>query len=150
MATDPKLACQNFINALERIPKVIESHEKEMAKVAANKDVYINIVGGSWKKEDELRTLKGEAAELDRRIALTLAPPEEGKEDIGQEAQHDAIQQSKSVNVISESRSYKNSFSKNTDNIPLPTSPKNNSQQNVSDNNDITSKVIISKPKWKI
>ena len=150
LASNPKLACQNFINALERIPKVIESHEKEMAKVAANKDVYINIVGGSWKKEDELRTLKGEAAELDRRIALTLAPPEEEKEDIGQEAQHDAIQQSKSVNVISESRSYKNSFSKNTDNIPLPTSPKNNSQQNVSDNNDITSKVIISKPKWKM
>ena len=43
LATDPKLACQDFINALERIPKVIESHEKEMAKVAANKDVYINM-----------------------------------------------------------------------------------------------------------
>ena len=40
LATDPKLACQNFINALERIPKVIESHEKEMAKVVANKEVY--------------------------------------------------------------------------------------------------------------
>ena len=81
LATDPKLACQNFINALERIPKVIESHEKEMAKVAANKDVYTNIAGGSWKKEDELRALKGEAAELDRKIALTLAPPEEEKEE---------------------------------------------------------------------
>ena len=150
LASDPKLACQNFINALERIPKVIESHEKEMEKVAANKDVYTNIAGSSWKKEEELRTLKGEAAKLDRRIALTLAPPEEEKEDIGQEAQHGAIQQSKSVDDISEPRSYKNSFSKNTDNIPLPTSPKNNSQQNVSDNNDITSKVIISKPKWKM
>ena len=121
-----------------------------MAKVVSNKDVYTNIANGSWKKEDELRALKGEAAELDRKIALTLAPPEEEKEDIGQEAQHGAIQQSKSVDDISESRSYKNSFSKNTDNIPLPTSPKNNSQQNVSDNNDITSKVIISKPKWKM
>ena len=77
LATDPKLACQNFINALERIPKVIESHEKEMEKVVANKDVYTNIANGSWKKEDELRALKGEAAELDRKIALTLAPPEE-------------------------------------------------------------------------
>ena len=81
LASDPKLACQNFINALERIPKVIESHEKEMAKVAANKDVYANIANGSWKKEDELRALKGEAAELDRKIALTLAPPEEEKEE---------------------------------------------------------------------
>lgn len=121
-----------------------------MAKVAANKDVYTNIANSSWKKEDELRALKGEAAELDRRIALTFAPPEEEKEDIGQEAQYDAIQQSKSVDDISESRSYKNSFPKNTDNIPLPKSPKNSTQQNVSDNNDITSKVIISRPKWKI
>ena len=81
LAADPKLACENFVNALERIPKVIESHEKEMAKVAANKDVYTNIANSSWKREDELRALKGEAAELDRRIALTLAPPEEEKEE---------------------------------------------------------------------
>ena len=80
LATDPKLACQNFINALERIPKVIESHEKEMAKVVTNKDVYTNIANSSWKKEDELRSLKSEAAELDRKIALTLAPPEEETE----------------------------------------------------------------------
>jgi len=82
LATDPKLACQNFINALERIPKVIESHEKEMAKVAANKDVYINIANSSWKKEDELRALKGEAAELDRKIALTITTEKENKEEI--------------------------------------------------------------------
>jgi len=66
---------------LERIPKVIESHEKEMAKVVANKDVYTNIANSSWKKEDELRSLKSEAAELDRKIALTLAQPDEEKEE---------------------------------------------------------------------
>lgn len=47
----------------------------------SNKDVYTNIANGSWKKEDELRALKGEAAELDRKIALTLTPPEEEKEE---------------------------------------------------------------------
>lgn len=81
LATDPKLACENFVNALERIPKVIESHEKEMAKVVANKEVYTNIANNSWKKEDELRSLKSEAAELDRKIALTLAPPDEDNEE---------------------------------------------------------------------
>ena len=81
LAADPKLACENFVNALERIPKVIESHEKEIAKVAANKDVYTNIANSSWKRENELRALKGEAAELDRKIALTLAPPDEDKEE---------------------------------------------------------------------
>ena len=60
---------------------MIESHEKEMAKVVSNKDVYTNIANGSWKKEDELRVLKGEAAELDRKIALTLAPPEDEKKE---------------------------------------------------------------------
>lgn len=84
LASDPKLACQNFLGALERIPKVIETHEKEMAKVSANKETYTAIANGSWKKEDELRALKGEAAELDRRIALTLAPPEKEKEEMKQ------------------------------------------------------------------
>ena len=84
LATDQKLACQNFINALERIPKVIESHEKEMAKIVANKDVYTNIANSSWKKEDELRSLKSEAAELDRKIAITLAPPDEEKGEKGE------------------------------------------------------------------
>ena len=81
LATDPKLACQNFINALERIPKVIESHEKEMEKVTAGKEVYITIANSSWKKEDELRSLKSEAAELDRKIALTITANKEDKEE---------------------------------------------------------------------
>ncbi|VEH15155.1 helicase-related protein [Segatella oris] len=85
LATDPKLACQNFINALERIPKVIESHEKEMAKVVANKEVYTNIANSSWKKEDELRSLKSEAAELDRKIALTISTNKEAKGDVEQD-----------------------------------------------------------------
>ena len=82
LATDPKLACQNFINALERIPKVIESHEKEMEKVTANKDVYTNIANSSWKKEDELRSFKSKAAELDRKIALTISTNKEAKGDV--------------------------------------------------------------------
>ena len=63
---------------------MIESHEKEMAKIVANKDVYTNIANSSWKKEDELRSLKSEAAELDRKIALTLAPPDEEKGEKGE------------------------------------------------------------------
>ncbi len=56
-----------------------------MAKVVANKDVYTNIANSSWKKEDELCSLKSEAAELDRKIALTLAPPDEETEEKEQE-----------------------------------------------------------------
>ncbi|WP_283091155.1 helicase-related protein, partial [Porphyromonas levii] len=75
LATDPKLACRNFVNALERIPKVIESHQKELTKVTASISTYKEIANGSWKKEEELRSLKSQASELDRKIALSLAPP---------------------------------------------------------------------------
>ena len=96
LAADPKLACENFVNALERIPKVIESHEKEMAKGVTNKDVYTNIANSSWKKEDELRSLKGEAAELDRKIALTLNEPNEENEKSNENDQPEYLRQNSS------------------------------------------------------
>lgn len=71
LATDPKLACRNFVNALERIPKVIGNHQKELAKVTASISTYREIANGSWKKEEELRSLKSQASELDRKIALS-------------------------------------------------------------------------------
>ena len=75
LAADPKLACQNFLNALERIPKVIETHERELAKVKEQIPAFEAAASGVWRKGDELRTLKRNAAELDRKIALSLAPP---------------------------------------------------------------------------
>ncbi|KGF44432.1 hypothetical protein, partial [Prevotella disiens] len=92
---------ENFVNALERIPKVIESHEKEKEKVAANKEIYTAIAGGTWKKEDELRSLKGQSAELDRRIALTLAPSEE-EETEGMKQEEGLSGNSHSVKVSNE------------------------------------------------
>ena len=103
LAADPKLACENFLGALGRIPKVIESHEKEKEKVAANKEIYTAIAGGTWKKEDELRSLKGQSAELDRKIALTLAPSEEEKEETEGMKQEEALSgNSHSVKVSNE------------------------------------------------
>ncbi|MES5169242.1 hypothetical protein ABVC73_14270 [Prevotella melaninogenica] len=49
--------------------------------IVANKEVYTNIANSSWKKEDELRSLKSEAAELDRKIALTITANKEDKEE---------------------------------------------------------------------
>ena len=103
LATDPKLACENFLGALGRIPKVIESHEKEKEKVVANKEIYIAIANGTWKREDELRSLKGQSAELDRKIALTLAPSEEEKEETEGMKQEEALSgNSHSVKVSNE------------------------------------------------
>ena len=51
LANDPKLACQNFLSALERIPKVIATHEKELAKATKDIDVYKAISTGVWNQE---------------------------------------------------------------------------------------------------
>ena len=43
------------------------------------------VAGGTWKKEDELKQLKSEVAVLERKIQLSLAPPEQsGKGDTEQ------------------------------------------------------------------
>ena len=72
LANDPKLACANFLSALEKIPKVIESHERELETVKRDVETYRNIASGEWKKENELKILKSELSELDRRISLTI------------------------------------------------------------------------------
>jgi len=79
LATEPKLAALNFLNALERIPKLIEKYELEIAKIVKDIPVMNEIVNGAWKKEDELKVLKTEFLALDRKIQLSLMPIEQGE-----------------------------------------------------------------------
>jgi len=69
----------NFLNALERIPKLIEKYELEIAKIVKDIPVMNEIVNGAWKKEDELKVLKTEFLALDRKIQLSLMPIEQGE-----------------------------------------------------------------------
>ena len=55
------------------------THEKELTRAAQDIEIYKAMASGQWAKEDELRSLKAQAAELDRKIALTLAPVEEAE-----------------------------------------------------------------------
>lgn len=77
LATEPKLAALNFLNALERIPKLIEKYELEIAKISKDVPVLNEIVNGTWRKEDELKVLKTEFLALDRKIQLSLKPIEQ-------------------------------------------------------------------------
>ena len=72
LANDPKLAWMNFINALEKIPKITETHSRELEQIRNKIPVYEAVASNSWKKEDELKELKRQVAELDRSIALSL------------------------------------------------------------------------------
>lgn len=64
----------NFLNALERIPKLVEQYKAQ--NVTYERIFrFAETVGGVWKKEDELKALKADVAALERKIQLTLAPP---------------------------------------------------------------------------
>lgn len=79
IATDPQLARMNFLNALEKIPGLIEKYEAETEKIAKDIPVLQEVVNGSWKKEEQLKELKTELAALDRKIQLSLKPIEQSE-----------------------------------------------------------------------
>ncbi len=103
IAADPKLATLNFINAMDRIPKLIEGEQAKIAKIKQDIPVLKGVIASEWKKEDELKALKGEAATLERKIALSLKPVEQGdntqEQEQGQEnEQGQTISPSVSIN----------------------------------------------------
>ena len=78
IAADPVLASQNFLNALEKMPTLIEKYQNDTEKISKDIPVLESVLGSTWKKEDELRELKSELQTLDRKIQLSLKPIEQG------------------------------------------------------------------------
>ena len=72
---DTKAASMNFLNALERIPKLVEQYKAQNVTYERDIPILQQTVGDVWKKEDELKQLKSEVAALERKIQLELAPP---------------------------------------------------------------------------
>ena len=97
IATDPQLACMNFLNALEKIPGLIEKFKADTEKIAKDIPVLQEVVNGSWKKEEQLKDLKTELAALDRKIQLSLKPIEQGEENVEE-------QKGKEEDVLGQSR----------------------------------------------
>ncbi len=90
---DPVAAARNFLNALERIPSIIDQYKGKNEVLEKEVPQLQEIAGKVWKKEDELKQLKSELAALDRKIQLELAPPTPEvaeKEKDGQEIKPDA------------------------------------------------------------
>lgn len=84
IAKESKPAVMNFINALERIPAMIEKREKENAELSKDIPVLREIVAATWPKDAEIKQLGEELASLNRKIQLTLKPVglhEEGKDE---------------------------------------------------------------------
>ena len=75
--SDPIAAANNFLNALQKIPSYIEQYGSRCKALEKEIPQLEEIAGKTWKKEEELKSLKAELAALDRKIQLELAPPQE-------------------------------------------------------------------------
>jgi hypothetical protein len=71
---DHKAAALNFLNALERIPKLIEQYRTQNITLERDIPTLQEIVNGTWKKEEDLKKLKSELSALERKIQITLIP----------------------------------------------------------------------------
>ena len=90
---DPLAAARNFLNAMERIPSIIDQYKAKNEVLEREIPQLQEIAGKVWKNEDELKQLKSELAALDRKIQLELAPPTPEvaeKENEGQQLKPDA------------------------------------------------------------
>lgn len=92
LASDPRLAAQNFINALGTIEPTLEKFQKENEKLTKDIPTLKEVVDGTWRKEPELATLRDEFKELDRKIQLSLKPIEESEGEPVNEVKEDKKQ----------------------------------------------------------
>ncbi len=76
MANDPNLASKNFLNALHKIPILIDNEHKRIAKAEKELPVFREMVNMVWKKEEQLKELKRESHELDKKILDSITAKE--------------------------------------------------------------------------
>ena len=79
MATDPKTAALNFLNALDTMPKLLERYQADNEKLQKDIPTLKEVVDANWRKEPELKALKDDLLKLDREIQLSLKPIEESE-----------------------------------------------------------------------
>jgi hypothetical protein len=72
IARDSKLASMNFLNALQKIPELMENHQVQNERLKKDIPVLQEVVNGKWRKEDELKKLKTELFALERKIKVSL------------------------------------------------------------------------------
>ncbi|MBD8082802.1 N-6 DNA methylase [Chryseobacterium caseinilyticum] len=72
IASDPKLASMNFLNALEKLPALIQHEEKKVIQLNSDIPILKEIVNSIWQKETLLTNYKNDLATIERKIQLTL------------------------------------------------------------------------------
>lgn len=59
-----------FLNVLNRIPKLMEQYRTENANIEKDLPTLREVVGSTWKKEEELNLFKSEMVTLEQKIIL--------------------------------------------------------------------------------
>lgn len=80
IATDSKLAAMNFLNALERIPKLIEKYQTDNERLSKDLPILKEVIDSTFRKDPQLKELKTELVALSRQIQLTLDTKDEPKQ----------------------------------------------------------------------
>jgi hypothetical protein len=80
IASEPELAVNYFLHALEKTPSLIEKYQSDTEKISKDLPVLQEVVNSEWRREDELKDLKMELAALDRKIQLSLKPVDTGED----------------------------------------------------------------------
>ncbi|WP_062052856.1 helicase-related protein [Aquimarina longa] len=74
LALDPKLASANFLNALFKIPSLIEKEAQKLRENEVQIPTLKEVVNAEWRKEPELKELKIELDSLNRKIQNEITP----------------------------------------------------------------------------
>lgn len=77
IATDPKLASMNFLNALEKMPTLIEKYQSDNERLSKDLPILKDVIDSVFKKDSELKELKAQLVTLDREILLSLQTKDE-------------------------------------------------------------------------
>ena len=77
LATDPKTAAANFLNALDTMPALLEKYKTDNEKLMKDVPTLKAVVESLWKKENELKGLKSEMVVMERKIEASLKPIEQ-------------------------------------------------------------------------
>ncbi len=73
MATDPQLAASNFLNALYKIPSLLEQEQQKLKENEQHIPTLNEVVNATWRKESELKDLKLELTVLDKTIKASIS-----------------------------------------------------------------------------
>lgn len=91
LAQDPQRALLYFLNALDKIPKLLEGAGKEVEELKVNIPKLVTIASAEWKKEEMLRSKKAELSIFERKIQWEIDQKNHSEEELKVDGKRNGI-----------------------------------------------------------